>query len=74
MEKIIEILNNIKPGIDLEKENNLVIDGILTSFDIVTLISKLKEEFDIDITVKDIVPENFASAQSIKAMVDRLGD
>lgn len=74
MDQIIEILNSVKPGIDFSKEDNLVEDGILTSFDVVTIIAKLKETFDIEITVKDIVPENFASAKTISDMVDRLED
>lgn len=74
MDKIINILESVKPGIDFNKEQDLITDGILTSFDIVTIIAKLKEEFDIEITVKDIVPENFTSAKTIKDMVDRLED
>ncbi len=70
MEKLIKILENIKPGVDFNKEHNLISDGILTSFDIVTLIANLTEEFDIEITVKDIVPENFESIEAIKKLVD----
>ena len=70
MEKLIKILENIKPGVDFTKEKSLVSDGILTSFDIVTLIANLTEEFDIEITVKDIVPENFESIEAIKKLVD----
>ena len=70
MEKLIKILENIKPGVDFTKEKNLVSDGILTSFDIVTLIANLTAEFDIEITVRDIVPENFESIEAIKKLVD----
>ena len=70
MEKLIKILENIKPGVDFIKEKSLVSDGILTSFDIVTLIANLTEEFDIEITVRDIVPENFESIETIKKLVD----
>ncbi len=70
MEKLIKILENIKPGVDFTKEKSLVSDGILTSFDIVTLIANLTEEFDIEITVRDIVPENFESIETIKKLVD----
>jgi acyl carrier protein len=70
VEKLIKILENIKPGVDFTKEKSLVSDGILTSFDIVTLIANLTEEFDIEITVRDIVPENFESIETIKKLVD----
>ncbi len=72
MKEIIEILNEVKPGEDYEHEEELVSNGILTSFDIVTLISLLNTKFDISITVTDLVPENFESAKTIKELVDRL--
>lgn len=66
MEDIIKILNEVKPGVDFENEKNLIEEEILDSFDIVNLVSKLDEEFDIEITPADLVPENFSSAESIK--------
>jgi len=74
MKKIEEILESIKPGVDFKKEEDLIADGILTSFDIVTLIAKLTEEFDIEITVKDIIPENFASLKTITKLVESKED
>ena len=47
----------------------MITDGILTSFDIVTLIANLTEEYDIEITVKDIIPENFESASKILNLI-----
>ncbi len=72
MKDIIEILNEVNPGVDYEHEEELVTNGILTSFDIVTLISMLNMKFDIDISVTDLVPENFESAKAIKKLVDKL--
>lgn len=72
MEKVIEILNSIKEGIDYKKETSLVTSGSLDSFDIVTLVAKLNDEFDIEIEVSDIIPDNFESAEAIYNMVKRL--
>ena len=69
MDKLIKILEGIKPGIDYKKETHLVTDGILTSFDIVTLIANLTDEYDIEITVKDIIPTNFESVDSILKLI-----
>lgn len=74
MNKLYDILNSIKPGIDFKKETNLIEDGILTSFDIVSLVATLNDSYDIDITVKDIIPDNFKSAETIMNMVNRLED
>lgn len=72
MEKLIEILEEIKDGVDYEKEEKLIDNGILASFDILSIVSELEEAFDVEITPVDIVPENFNSAKSLWAMVQRL--
>lgn len=74
MEELIKILNEIKPGVDFEKENNLMEDEILDSFDIVSLVAKLDEEFDVEVTPKDLVPENFKSAKTIYDLITKLQD
>ena len=72
MEEVIKILEQIKPGVDFNTEKNLIEEEILDSFDIVTLVAKLNEEFDIEITPADLVPENFNSAEKIYELVTRL--
>lgn len=72
MEEIVKILEQIKPGVDFNSEENLIEEEILDSFDIVTLVAKLNEEFDIEITPADLIPENFNSAQKIYELVTRL--
>ena len=72
MDDIIKILEQIKPGVDFNTEENLIEEEILDSFDIVTLVAKLNEEFDIEITPADLVPENFNSAERIYELVKRL--
>lgn len=74
MEKIIEILKSIRDDVDYEKEEKLIDDGILDSFDIVGIVGELCDEFDITITIEDMEPENFNSVKAIKQLVDRLVD
>lgn len=73
-EKILEILDDINSDIDYETETALIDDGILDSFDIVSLVSELNSCFDINITVVDLVPENFNSVSSMTALVERLSN
>ncbi|MBQ7676854.1 MAG: acyl carrier protein [Lachnospiraceae bacterium] len=72
MEDLLEILRDLHPDIDFEKEEGLIDDGILDSFDIVTLISEISENFDVTISAEYIVPENFNSAQAIYALIEKL--
>ena len=69
MEKILEILNDIRPDVDFNEETNLVDGGILDSFDIVSIISELNDAFDIHIRVTDLKPENFNSLEAIGQLV-----
>ena len=72
MDKVIEILESVKPGVDYKNEKSLVDNGILESFDIITIISKLNDEFDIEFSVKEVIPENFNSAEALYKTVCKL--
>lgn len=74
MEKIINIMSEIISEIDLQAEKALVTDGYIDSFDIVTIIDRLEEEFDISIPVESMVPENFESVEAIFALVKSIKD
>lgn len=71
-EKILKILNDINEDVDYEIENALIDDGVIDSFDIVSLVGELNSCFDINITVVDLVPENFNSLDAMTALVERL--
>lgn len=74
MEIIIELLEDLHPDIDFSKCDSLIDSDILDSFDIVSLVTDLSEEFDIRIRVDQLTPENFNSAKSIYQMVQNLMD
>ena len=69
---ILEILTDLRPDVDFENETALITKGILESFDIVSLVSELSDEFVITIRPKDLVPENFNSLDAMCALVERL--
>ncbi len=71
-ETILEILEEIRPDVDFENETNLVDGGVLESFDIVSLVSELSDEFDITIRPKDLVPVNFNSVDAMTKLVETL--
>lgn len=74
MNELLEILEDIKPDVDFKQCTTLIDDGILDSFDILSIVGELNEAFDIEITPVDIIPANFNSAQALWDMVQRLQD
>ena len=72
MEKLLKILKGIRPDVDFENEKALIEDGILDSFDVVSIISELDDVFGVQIKITELDPENFNSVESIWNLVQRL--
>ncbi len=73
-ESILEILQELHEDVDFEQEEQLVDHKVLDSFDLVTLVAELGEEFEVEITARDFVEENFNSVDRLTNMVIRLMD
>ncbi|MBP3807870.1 MAG: acyl carrier protein [Eubacterium sp.] len=74
MDRLIEILEEVIPGVDVENTDRLVDDNILDSFAIISLVAELEEEYDITVSPAELVPENFNSAKALWEMVQRLSE
>ena len=72
MERIVEILEEIQPGVDYETCENLIDGGVLDSLSIINIVAELEDTFDIVIPTVEIIPENFNSAKLLWEMVLRL--
>ncbi len=72
MDRLLEILTEIRPDVDFANEDALVDAGLLDSFDIVSIISDLNDEYDINIRVEHLSPENFNSMKAIQQLVVQL--
>lgn len=72
MEKLMQILQDIRPDINFENETALIDDGILDSFDVVSIISELDDVFGVQIRITELDPENFNSVESIWNLVQGL--
>ena len=72
MEELLEILEDINADVDYETETNLIDGKIYDSFSIITLITEISENFDIDIGPEYLVNENFNSAQAMWDMIQRI--
>lgn len=74
MNELLDILKEVKPDVDFEVEDSLIDDGILTSFDIISIVNEVNEAFDIEITVAHLKPENFNSAEALWELIKELQD
>ena len=72
-DRIVAILNEIRPGVDWENESDMIQSGSLDSFDMIALIGDLNESFGVSIGLEQMEPENFASVEAIEAMLRDLG-
>jgi acyl carrier protein len=70
-EKILQILKEVQPDFAFEDGVDFIEEGYLDSFDIVTLVSDLENEFGVLISALEIVPENFGTADAIAALLAR---
>lgn len=73
MKDILDMLAELRPEFDFADSENYIEDGLLDSFDIVSLTSMLEEKYNITIDGLDIVPENFATAEAIAGLVKKSG-
>lgn len=71
---VINILEDIMMDIpdNLESFDAIIDDGLLDSFDIVNLVNELDDEFDVDINVNHLIPENFNSVDAICNLIKSL--
>lgn len=72
MERLIEILEELQPEVDYETCENLVDGRYLDSLTILSLISEIENEFDVQVPTVEIIPDNFNSAKKIWELIERL--
>lgn len=73
-DQIVKILTELRPEFDFNQEDvNFIEEGMLDSFDLVTLVSELDRTFGISIDGVDILPENFSSVDAIAALLVKNG-
>ena len=74
MEALLDILKELHPEIDFETCDTLIDDKILDSFDIISIITSVNNEYDVAIPAEEIIPENFNSAEALYDLIERLQD
>lgn len=71
MKTVLQILSEIRPEFDFANGHDFIQEGMLDSFDLITLVSALESNFSIRIDGVEILPENFSDMNAIDALVSR---
>ena len=74
MEELLELLKKIKPEVEFEGNEHLIDNEELDSLSIVEIVAAIDDKFDVEIGVKDIIPENFNSVEAMWALIQKLLD
>ena len=69
MERLLNLLKEIKRDVDFENAVELVDNGILDSLDIVNIISAIEETYGVEVNPDEIDPDNF---QCVNAMCEMI--
>lgn len=72
-EKIYDILNEIRPGVDFRAKEDFFDDGFRDSIEFMKFLTRLDSEFNINIDGMDILPDNFSNIDSIVELLGRYG-
>ena len=72
MEQLMSILKGLRPDVDFEKEDKLIDNGVLDSFDLVALVGEINEAFEVEVEFEDMEPKNFNSAENMYEMIVKL--
>lgn len=70
-DSILEVLREVNEDADFESSSDFIEDGLMDSFEIVDLVSKLEDKFDLEVRGIDIVPENFVNLEAIEKLLKK---
>lgn len=72
MDELLNLLSEIRPDVDFQNEEALIDDEVLDSFDIISIVGEMNDQFDININVNDLLPENFNTVEAMWDLIQKL--
>ena len=72
-DSIIDILSKLRPEFDFTADVDFIEEGMLDSFDVISLVDELENHFGIRIDGLDVLPENFSSVDGIIRLLKKNG-
>jgi acyl carrier protein len=72
-EKVITLLESIRPDIREHLGTDLMAAGIINSLDVMHIVPALEDTFSIELYPEDVSFENFSSVETIADLVKKRG-
>ena len=70
-EEILAMLKELRPEHPFAESADFIEDGLLDSFDIISMIDMMEEKYGIEVDAADIIPDHFRSAETIAEMAGK---
>ncbi len=70
-EKLLALLEEIRPDVDFENEKQLIDDDVLDSFDIISIVQAIDDKLGVTIDVEDLEPDNFNSYEAMIELIKK---
>ena len=70
--ELLEILQELHPDVNFLTHNALIDGKVIDSFDVITLVAEINDRMDVAIPAEELIPENFNTYETLKALVERL--
>lgn len=71
-EQVLNVLCEINEEIRENQDKDLLVYGIITSFDIVSMMMELEDTFGIEIEAEYVTPDNFRSVDCVVKLIERM--
>lgn len=72
MDRLLELMEEIRPDLDFETCQDLIDGHHLNSLDIISIVAEVEDAFDVTIPTVEVIPHNFNSAQNLWDLIVRL--
>ena len=70
--QVLKLVRDLTESDDVQLTTNLLDEGILDSLTTIELITKLEDEFQINIDSEDLNHQNFNTVANIEALVKKI--
>lgn len=69
-EKVLEAICEVNDEVMENQDKDLLLNGIIDSFDIVGIMIELEDAFNIEIDAEKVTPDNFRKVDDIVQLIE----